>query len=475
MPPNAPPLELLTLLYGDASAEIASVSPRLLHWAEAFNAWLDSIERLHRRAARRQAHQAWRLLLAYHPCPPWLLDRSRLESWLSHLVAGGVRANTLRCYRGRISGFFRFCSRHPHLLPGDPLFRNSTKFFNPLRGARQPNVKNYQNAYVLTLSEARRLLRAVDRHATLVGQRDYAILLTLLLTGLHESELLCLRWQDLSLTPAGVRIQALPPAYGDKPLPLSAWRAILAYLRASGRYATLQPGDYIFVPLVDPLHQPLGRSPADWCAARPLSTEQMYVSLKAYAAWAGLDAARITFASLRHTAALLCLESGAAASDLQEFLGRSYLKETRRYIVHLARLLGERRIRRRRFTGFRQVNSPLVRKKPYGQPGNLNALRHGLYAPLPLPPGGLHQPALAVPTLEPEIVYLRLLLRRALSLAGHTRNPAEALRLLDLFGRAAVRIGHLLVKQKELEPLGLDPATESEFAQIARQLHLDEE
>jgi len=472
-PPQPP--ELLRLLYGAAAAEIFSVSPRLLLWANAFTAWLDYIENSRNYAVRRQSLLAWRLLLDYCRCPPWLLDRSKLESWLNHLVAGGIRANTLRCYRGRISAFFRFCSRHPHLLPGDPLFQNSTKFFNPLRGAAQPTIKNYQNAYVLTLSEARRLLRAVDRHATLVGKRDYAILLTLLLTGLHESELLNLRWQDLSTTAQGASIRALPPAYGHKEIPPPAWSAILDFLRASGRYSTLQPADYIFVPLADPLHQPLGRQPGDWCSSRPLSTEQMYVLLKAYASWAGLDAARVTFACLRHTAALLHLESGASAANLQKFLGRAGLKETRRYIVLLGQMLASRRPNRRRFTGCRQFNSPLQRKKPHAQPGNLNALTHGFYAPLPLPPGGLNQPALAVPTLEPEIVRLRLLLRRALELTGPTRNPHEALRILDVFSLAAVRIARLLVKQKELQSSSHKSTTLLELAEIASKLHLDDE
>jgi hypothetical protein len=88
-----------------------------------------------------------------------------------------------------------------------------------------------------------------------------------------------------------------------------------------------------------------------------------------------------------------------------------------------------------------------------------------------------------VRTLPPRIIvhhplftdHCQLSTNCTLSLTGRTRNHRLALRQLDLFGLAAVRIARLLIKQKELKGLGIDPDTRGEFEEIARQLGLDEE
>lgn len=111
-----------------------------------------------------------------------------------------------------------------------------------------------------------------------------------------------------------------------------------------------------------------------WCRA----FAGWLVSLKTYAAWAGLDASRVTYASLRHTAATLRLEQGATTAGLHDFLGWRYLKEMRRYITHLGRILCQRRPPHRQARPSlpaRAVLGPYRRKKPHAQLGNLNARR----------------------------------------------------------------------------------------------------
>ena len=462
--PNPPP-ELLTLMFGQGASAISSATPRLILWAQAFDDWLASIHAARGDKPRCQALRSWELLLRFHRCPPWDIDRTRLESWTASLAKSGHTANTIRAYQGRVSGFLRFCSKQPALLSTETIFGTPKKPRNPLIGASKPAVSNYRNAYLLRHSEARALLRAVDRQTSLVAKRDYALLLTLLLTGLPESRLRQLQWKGLEITPHAAHI--LPaPAHAAKQLPPPAWAAILDYLQSSGRFASIQPADYLFAPLVDPLLRPPTGHPADWQPDRPLSTEQMLVFLKQYADWAGLDASKVTYACLRHTAAALYLETGADALSLQKFLDRQYLKETRVYIGHLGRMLAARKPRPRRFTPSvdQPARGPYQRKKPYGQPGNQNALKHGFFSHRPpeITPQDAKEAAAA--SLESEIVALRVIMGRSLELADGNQNLKDAIRLVDVFGAAAMRISRLLRQQQQLDPslqIGpLDPELE---------------
>ena len=450
-PDNSP--QLLKLLYGDVASAVTSISPRLERWSVAFTTWLESFPIS---SQRSQAIRAWELLFGFHRCLPWEIDRSKVESWTAQLASTAHTLNTIRCYQGRISAFYRFCAKQPGLLSDDPFFTGSPKSANPVLGISKPDSRNYQTAYILHPDEALTLLEAIDRRTSMVGCRDYAILLTLLLTGMSEDELRRLRWGQLEFTTQAINILAHPPA-SLRQLPQTAWEAIRSFLEASGRLGVIQPGDYIFSPLADPLlHPPTGK-PSDWRSDRPISTEQMYAFLKCYAAWAGLDASKITYACLRHTAAALRLETGADDHDLQSFLGRQNLKETRVYIGCLGNMLGRRKrlyhIRQRAITASQATSRTLsppypssgrsLRKKPYGQPGNQNGLRHGLYSSLPLKITPQDRKEALAATPDDELVVLRVSLRRAFEYSKQIRDPKEQLAFLNVIGATTTRIRKL--------------------------------
>ena len=472
--------QLLKIMFGQGASAISSTSPRLALWTKAFDTWLESILVSRGRRPRSQALQSWELLLQFHRFPPWAIDRARIESWLAYLVKSGQSANTVRCYKGRISGFYRFCSKQPEFISNEPLFASSAKPFNPVRAVLKPDDSNYRRAYILKPSNARALLRAVDRQTSLLGKRDYALLLTLLLTGLSEAALRQLCWKHLAITPDSVKLISASPDI-ERELPPAAWNAILAYLQSSGRFETIQSEDYIFTPLADPLLRPPSGHPEDWRRDRPLSTEQMLVILKVYATWAGLDASKVTYACLRHSAAALHLEAGADTAMLQSFLSRKYLKETRRYIVHLGRMLGQRKPHFSKITrGPLQANcGPYQRKKSYGQPGNQNALIHGFFAK-----GFLGQALskldsqeiqmIAAAGMENEIAALRILMRRAFSLAGQTQDIRVAIRVLDMFGMTSCRIARLMQDQLKFENDSVENVFDQAIAEVTQEMGLAE-
>jgi integrase len=79
-----------------------------------------------------------------------------------------------------------------HKVPNN----HSPQSSNPLHAVLKPKDENYRFDFVLCPAEARPLLRTVDRQSSLVGMRNYAILLAFLLSGLTEHELRHLRWSQ---------------------------------------------------------------------------------------------------------------------------------------------------------------------------------------------------------------------------------------------------------------------------------------
>ena len=87
------------------------------------------------------------------------------------------------------------------------------------------------------------------------------------------------------------------------------------------------------------------------------------------------------------------------------------------------------------------------KRKRGGQPGNLNALKHGFYA------GGMTRDevkglAKIGEGLMDEINLLRVFIRRVAELANQVEQKEELLGLLDTLGSAGVRLGSMLRTQR---------------------------
>jgi hypothetical protein len=92
----------------------------------------------------------------------------------------------------------------------------------------------------------------------------------------------------------------------------------------------MQPEDYLFLPRDDvALHLPTLEG-AILPRNRPLSVRQVRGLLKRYARLAGLDAARTTLSSLRHTAVLLRCQVGDNSAAIGTFLSDPQAARTRR-------------------------------------------------------------------------------------------------------------------------------------------------
>jgi integrase/recombinase XerD len=201
-------------------------------------------------------------------------------------------------------------------------------------------VTPYGKAAHLDLDQVRALLRAPDR-TTVHGLRDYALILSFLLTGFRNTELRTLRWRDLQRD--GDRIYCHWHGKGGRTdqieFPWPAYHAIVDYLKAAERWEPAG-GQFIFVALSD-VAKRLPAVQRRWAdlggkeaAARPLSSAMVNRLVKKYARWAGLDDGRITTHTLRHTAAMLRAQLTDDLRHIQQFLNHAHLNTTQIYLQH---------------------------------------------------------------------------------------------------------------------------------------------
>lgn len=93
---------------------------------------------------------------------------------------------------------------------------------------------------------------------------------------------------------------------------------------------------------------------------------------------------------------------------------------------------------------------PRAKRRRGGQPGNLNALKHGFYSRLYRSLETQDLGKLDASGLEQEIVLLRVLMRRTLELAEDGEELERGVKLLAALGLASARLAGLLRTQAGL-------------------------
>lgn len=166
----------------------------------------------------------------------------------------------------------------------------------------------------LALEDVRTILKEA-RNRPDKGPRDYAILLTLFLTGMRRTELLRLTAGSIAPDDDGRIMYRVIVKGGHeryREMPRDAYRAILEYLEAAGTPLEAMPDDArIF----------------------PISSGGLYAIVNRYGKLVGHDGLGVH--ALRHTAAKLQRRAGAPLEDVQAFLGHKSVATTARYIALL--------------------------------------------------------------------------------------------------------------------------------------------
>jgi integrase/recombinase XerD len=172
----------------------------------------------------------------------------------------------------------------------------------------------------LTEEEVAAILRIPDRR-TLQGKRDYAIIITLLTTGLRKAEICHLKVKDLKTYRNQAVIGVIGKGNRFRRIPLKGETliAIQDYLKA-GKNGT-DPSH--------PLFRTLGKhGPYEQAGLTPKAVD----CLVKMAAKMALIRKRIHPHVMRHTFATTLLDKGVDLKTVQDLMGHSHIRTTERYL-----------------------------------------------------------------------------------------------------------------------------------------------
>lgn len=171
----------------------------------------------------------------------------------------------------------------------------------------------------LTKREARKLLAGVDM-STVIGKRDYAMLLLMIYGGLRRSELVAATIGDIT-NKREHYVLTIARGKGNKrrdiPLQPGTFRAIGDYLKAAGRLDD-SPASPLFT----------GFRRGDHPTGQGITDGQLCSIVKQYAAAAGVTA---TPHDLRSTFITLAVDTGSPIIQVQRLAGHSSPATTEKY------------------------------------------------------------------------------------------------------------------------------------------------
>ena len=231
-----------------------------------------------------------------------------VETYRNDLVAAGRKPTTINRKLTSIRAFFRrlIALRIVDVSPADPAVVKGFKVANAAIGK------------AIDSDAIDRMLEDAKSHRNaLKGRRDYALLVTLLCTGLRRGEAAGLRWSDLIIE-AGHTVALLPATKSGVAQNVKLNPVVVQALEA-WREAATDAGiesDYVFVSIN---HNNYGGK------LRQATVRDLAVY---YGDRAGVS---ITAHSFRHTCATMAMEGGARPQQVQGHLRHADLKTTMRY------------------------------------------------------------------------------------------------------------------------------------------------
>ena len=287
-------------------------------WAEA-NTRPETLARAEKLKDKVSAVTSFFEFSRKHPGEATAEDVAR---WRGAMERRGLKPATVYARISRVSAFFRWLMSDPQLSA----FIRS----NPAAQARPRYPRPYQSESTKALSdeEMNSLLGAVKKLAdsgSVVGRRDYALLLFYFLTGLRRSEVTGLRGKDLELN-GGTFVIKYRRKGGKftarEVADPAAYEALTAYLEAADRMNVLGSERPLWT-----RHDRAGKPGA------PLTSRAFVENLKGYAREAGLS--HIHLHQTRHTYARIVAEETGSFLEAQEALDHENQATTRVYVQRI--------------------------------------------------------------------------------------------------------------------------------------------
>jgi len=248
-----------------------------------------------------------------------IVTRAHVIAWRNDLDRRDLAPSTVRRKLSALSSLF------------DYLCESNAVTHNPVRGVERPKANNNEGLTPAADNEQVRLLLAAPHPRTIKGQRDRAILATLLYHGLRREELCTLKVKDVQRREGVLHLRV--EGKGDKiryvPVAPAAYRLIDEYLAAVGHAGDLD----------GPLFRPVKNNytTGGWQAGelrKLLHPQSVYRDVvKRYADQVGItvDTHGFCVHSLRATAATNALENDSDIAKVQQWLGHANISTTRLY------------------------------------------------------------------------------------------------------------------------------------------------
>jgi integrase/recombinase XerC len=287
-------------------------------WAEQ-NTRPETLDRAEKLKDKVSAVTSFFQFVGWHPADITPEDVSR---WRREMEGRGLKPATVYARVSRVSAFY-------HWLMSDSRLSAHIRS-NPAAQARPRYPRPYQSESTKALSddEMNALLGAVRRLAdsgSVVGRRDYALLLFYFLTGLRRSEVIGLRGKDLEMKDETLIIKYRRKGgkfAAREVADPAALEALKDYLEIAGRLNVLGSERPLWT-----RHDRAGRPGA------PLTSRAIVENLKGYAGEAGL--AHVYLHQTRHTYARIVAEETGSFLEAQEALDHENQATTRVYVQRI--------------------------------------------------------------------------------------------------------------------------------------------
>ncbi|MDD2661728.1 MAG: tyrosine-type recombinase/integrase [Methylococcales bacterium] len=242
-----------------------------------------------------------------------IVSRSHVIAWRKTLEEKKFSDASIRRKLSALSSLFEY------------LCEKNAVTHNPVKGVKRPAANNNEGKTpALSNDQARQLLEAPPED-TMKGQRDRAILATLLYHGLRRQELCNLRVKDYQRRSGVMMFHVHGKRKKERFVPVEpkTQRLIAEYLEASGHFDDLDGA--LFRPVKNNTTGDLTKS------LNPRSVYRDVVMFYAKQVGITLDTHGFCVHSLRATAATNALDNKADIAKVQEWLGHANVSTTRLY------------------------------------------------------------------------------------------------------------------------------------------------
>lgn len=288
------------------------------------------------------------------------IDAEQFADWLIErgLTPQTCTRSDMIAYRAHLQAAYQKATASRKLVVARRILseqvKNGRLAANPAEDIKGFTVDNETTHQVLDEDEAQALLDAIPLD-TLLGLRDYVLILFLLRTGVRRAEAAALRLCDLT-GEQGHHIAIIQHGKGDKrrtaKVPVDVWREIETYVEALRAYHAeamaahlaelgrtpslddearkgqrLQIIEKHSMTLDDPLFVSFRKG--DHATRKPMGDKAIETQVKHYARLVGLD--RLTPHGLRATFITLALENNAKLQQVQYAAGHRDPRTTERY------------------------------------------------------------------------------------------------------------------------------------------------